>query len=175
MLTPLTPVLILSCRLRPALRSWVCVASAVRTTLASSPCNAYTPTLRTVFVAQVHKNWNILLRDATLARYMLSSCVCPSVRHVSRYCIKTTGGIELDFDKEASFYQSTPEIWVSPKIKGTSLWDFDTNSGPRKFRCGKSIALSTNSSSSTVELVDDTCTTVDESWLFTTCRSTVTL
>ena len=32
-----------------------------------------------------------------------------------------------------------------------------------------------SSSSSTVELVDDTYTTVDESWLFTTSRSTVTL
>jgi len=32
-----------------------------------------------------------------------------------------------------------------------------------------------SSSSSTVEFVDDTCTTIDESWLFTTSRSTVTL
>ena len=41
-----------------------------------------------------------------------------------------------------------------------------------------SIVLSTKlkslSSSSTVELVDNTYTTVDESWLFTTRRSTVT-
>ena len=29
-----------------------------------------------------------LPRDAILARYVLSSCVCPSVRH-SRYCVKT--------------------------------------------------------------------------------------
>jgi len=34
---------------------------------------------------------------------------------------------------------------------------------------------SSSSSSSTVELVDDTYTTIDESWLFTTSRRTVTL
>jgi len=34
------------------------------------------------------------------------------------------------------------EIWVSPKI-GYFLWDFVPNSGLRKFRQGKSIALST--------------------------------
>jgi len=34
---------------------------------------------------------------------------------------------------------------------------------------------SSSSSSTTVELVDDTYTTIDESWLFTASRSTVTL
>ena len=98
-----------------------------------------------------------------------------------RHCRHEPVLYQNDWRNRAGFWQGgfllpiTPEIWVSPKIKGTSLWDFDTNSGPRKFRCGKSIALLTNSSSSTVELVDDTYTTVDESWLFTTCRSTVTL
>jgi len=43
-----------------------------------------------------------LPRDAMLARYLLSSRVCPSV--TSRYCIETIGRIELVFGVEASFY-----------------------------------------------------------------------
>jgi len=45
--------------------------------------------------------------DAILARYMLSS-VCLSVRLsvTSRYCIETTGRIELVFATDASFYLS---------------------------------------------------------------------
>jgi len=64
------------------------------------------------------------------------------------------------------------------QILGYFPWDCVPNSGLRKFRHGKSIALSTNSSSSsssTVELVDDIYTTIDESWLLTTNLSTVTL
>jgi len=51
----------------------------------------------------------------------------------------------------------------------------------RIFRHGQSIALSTKLlvvvvvDSSTVELVDDTYTTIDESWLFITSGSSVTL
>ena len=52
--------------------------------------------------------------------------------------------------------------------KGTSRWKFVPNSGLIKFRHGKSIA-------SSVKLVDETYTTVDESWLFTTRLSAVTL
>jgi len=48
-----------------------------------------------------------LPRDAVLARYMLSSCVRPSVPSViCRYCIETTGRIELFFAMEASFHLS---------------------------------------------------------------------
>ena len=44
-------------------------------------------------------------RYASAVRYVLSSCVRPSV--TSRcYCIETTGRIELVFGMAASFYQS---------------------------------------------------------------------
>ena len=69
-----------------------------------------------------------LPRDAVLARYMLSSCVRPSVPSViCRYCIETTGRIELFFLpwRLRSTYPTLcfKEIWVSPKL-GSSLWDF---------------------------------------------------
>jgi len=41
-------------------------------------------------------------RDAMLARYMLSPCVCLSVCH-RPVCIETTARIELGFGTEASF------------------------------------------------------------------------
>ena len=49
-----------------------------------------------------------LPRDAMLARYLLLSCVCLSVRPsvTSRYSIETTGRIELVFGTEASFHLS---------------------------------------------------------------------
>jgi len=45
-----------------------------------------------------------LLHDAMLAWYMLSSCVCVWVHLsvTSRYCIETTGRIELVFGMDAS-------------------------------------------------------------------------
>jgi len=46
--------------------------------------------------------------------------------------------------------------------------DLDNFAAASRSRCRQ------NSSSSTVEFVDDTYTTIDESWLFTTSRSTVT-
>jgi len=70
------------------------------------------------------------------------------------------------------------KIWVSPKIRvlpsGTLfqtpyLENFATAS---RSRCQLN---SSSSSSSTVELVDATYATTDESWLFTTSRSTVTI
>jgi len=57
------------------------------------------------------------------------------------------------------------------KNQRTSLWNFVPNSAAASRSCRQQ----NSSSSSTVELVDDTRTTVDESWLFTTSRSTVTL
>jgi len=54
-----------------------------------------------------------LPRDAMLARYMLSLCVCLSVRPsvclsvclsvTNRYCIETSGRIEVVFSMESSF------------------------------------------------------------------------
>jgi len=59
-----------------------------------------------------------LPREAMLARYL---CECAFVRPsvTSRYCIETTGRIELGFSMEASFLLSfhlyCKEILVSPK------------------------------------------------------------
>ena len=63
-----------------------------------------------------------LPRCAVLVRYMLSSCVCPSVRPsvTSRYCIEMTGEIELFWAWSLPSTYSTlcyKEIWVSPKIR----------------------------------------------------------
>jgi len=63
-----------------------------------------------------------LPRYAVIVRYTLSSCVCPSVRPsvTSRYCIETTGEIELFWAWSLPSTYSTlcyKEIWVSPKIR----------------------------------------------------------
>ena len=63
-----------------------------------------------------------LPRHALLARYTLSSCVCPSVHMsvISRCCIETTGRIELVFDwRLPSTYPTLycKEIWASPTIR----------------------------------------------------------
>ena len=67
------------------------------------------------------------------------------------------------------------EIWVSPEMRVLSSGHCHTL---RTWRLSprKSVTLQANSlSSSTVEFVDDTYTTMDESLLFTTSRLTVTL
>ena len=117
-----------------------------------------------------------------LARYMLSSRVRLSVHSsvTNRYCIETTGRIELvSAWRLSSTYPKLchKEIYELSQNLGTSIWDFVPNSGLRKFCHGKSIALSTTLIVvvSTVEFVDDTYMTIDESWLLTTSRSTVTL
>ena len=86
-----------------------------------------------------------LPRSAMLARYMLSSCVCPSV--TSRYCIETTGRIEL------VLAQWLPSIAIPhcvvrnfgiSKIRVLlSLELCPPNFELRKFRRSKSIVLST--------------------------------
>ena len=77
------------------------------------------------------------------------------------------------------FCLSSKEIWVSPKI-GVGLLLSGTLSQTPDFEnfvtaCRSRCQQNSSSSSSTVELVDDTYTTIDESWLFTTSRSTVTI
>jgi len=68
------------------------------------------------------------------------------------------------------------EIWVSPKIKVLGFGTLSRTSDLENFAtASRSRCQQHSSSSSTVELVDDTYTTVDESWLFTTSRSTATL
>ena len=65
-----------------------------------------------------------------VAVYLL---VWPSV--TSRYCIETTGRIELVFGIKASFHLSytvLPGNSGISKNKGTSLWNFVSNSGLKK-------------------------------------------
>ena len=65
------------------------------------------------------------------------------------------------------------EVRIPTKKKGTSLWNFLQTADYENFATASRSCCQQNSSM--VELVDDTYTTVDESWLFTTCRSSVTL
>jgi len=126
---------------------------------------------RTLFTARRYK--------LTCAVYVV--VICPSVR---LYVRPSQAGIALTGPDESSWFLARKlppstyptlcctETWVFPKIM-VSLLPFGTfvlNSGLRKFRHGKSVALS-----SAVELVDDTYATIGESWLLTTSRSTVTL
>ena len=63
--------------------------------------------------------------DAMLARYMLSSSLRPSV--TSRYCIETSGLIELVFGTVASFHLSHTLLQgylCISKNYGTSGWNF---------------------------------------------------
>ena len=92
-----------------------------------------------------------LPRDAMLARYVLSSCVRPSVRlSVTSRTGKNHWTKRAGFWHEG-FLPSIPhcDIWASPKI--SVGWNCVPNSGLRKFRRGKSIALSTT----LVVVVDD--------------------
>jgi len=116
-----------------------------------------------------------LPRDVTLERYMLS-----------RVRLSQTG-IALKRLRESSWVlvwrlPSTyptlrcKKMWVSSKIRvlpsGTLSQTPDFAIASRS-HCKQQ--LSSSPSSSTVEFVDDTYTTIDESWLFSTSRSTVTL
>ena len=60
-----------------------------------------------------------LLHDAMLAWYMLSSCVCVWVHLsvTSRYCIETTGRIELVFGMDAS--STDPMLQNKGNLSGT--------------------------------------------------------
>ena len=115
-----------------------------------------------------------LPRDVTLERYMLS-----------RVRLSQTG-IALKRLRESSWVlvwrlPSTyptlccKKMWVSSKIRvlpsGTLSQTPDFAIASRS-RCKQQLS---SSPSSTVEFVDDTYTTIDESWLFSTSRSTVTL
>jgi len=136
-----------------------------------------------------HRACDAALYDArliTARRYasaVYAVAVCPSVclSVTSRQCIETIGRIELVFDMGLPSTYPTlcfKESWVSPKIRvgllpaGTLFQtsDFKIKISPRQVDC-----VVNNSSSSMVEFVDDTYMTIDESWLFTTIRSTVTL
>ena len=91
-----------------------------------------------------------------------SLSVCQSV--TSRYCIETSGRIELILAwrlPSTCFTLHCKERWLSPNTR--ALPSGALSQGLRKFRHGKSIALSKTrpSSSPTVELVDDTNTTIE--------------
>ena len=97
--------------------------------------------------------WLFLPRDATLARYMLSTCVRPSFRpfvglsFASRCCMEKAGRIELGFGTDAFFHLSYTVLWLSNfrylQKLGYLPGDFVPNSGLRKYCHGKSIALRT--------------------------------
>ena len=91
-------------------------------------------------------NQSFLPPDAMLARYMLPSCVRPSV------CLSQAGVLlkrlgELSWN--LGFLPSIPLCVIKKagyqkiKVFPSSLWGFVPNSGLGKFRPGKSIALST--------------------------------
>jgi len=113
-----------------------------------------------------------------LARYLLSSCVRLSVRHkpvLYRNDWTNRAGIwHTGFLPSSPHFLCYKEISVSPKIRvlpSETLFhtpDLENFSTASRSRCQQH-------SSSTVEFVDDTYTTVDESWLFTTSRSTALL
>ena len=112
-----------------------------------------------------------LPRDAIYASAVYAFVACPSVRLsiTSRYFIETTGRIELGF-LQGGFLSPVPH-WVVRKYGHLSRTPgFQNFATVSRSRCQQH----SSSSSSTVELVDDTYTTIDESWLFTTKRSTVT-
>ena len=110
-------------------------------------------------------------RRCASAVYVVVMCpsVCLSV--TSRCCIETTRRIELVLAwRLHSTYPTLwyKDIWVSPKIRVVP-------SGLENFASASRSRCQQNSLSLTVEFVDDTYRTVDESWLFTAGRSTVTL
>jgi len=98
-----------------------------------------------------------------LARHLLSSCVCLDIclSVTSRYCIKTTGRIELSFSMEASshliahcvirrfeYFRKQGYFPLIPLKLCSKLWTWKIS--PRQ------VDRVVNESSSTVELVDDT-------------------
>jgi len=102
-------------------------------------------------------------------RYLLSLSVRPSV--TSRYCIETTGAgfwcggfLAVVSDCLVRKFGYLQEVRVLFSGTLSQTLDLENFAMASQSHCRQN--------SSTVELVDDTCTTVDESWLFTTRRST---
>ena len=112
--------------------------------------------------------------------------VCPSVCLSVCPFVRQTVVVSKRLDKSSWFLarrlpSTIPtlcykEIGVSPKIKVLPSGTLSQTPDVENFAtASRSRCQQNSSSSSTVELVDDTYTTVDESLLFTTSRSTVTL
>jgi len=126
------------------------------------------------------RNARFLPRDAMLARYLL----CQSVRPLQ------AGIVSKRLDESRWFLAwrlppayPTPcckEIWMSPEICVLPPRNFLPNSGlktvsPRQVDRVVNKTRRRRRRRSSLELVDDTYTTVDESWLVITRRSTATL
>ena len=82
-------------------------------------------------------------RDTMLARCLLSSCVCLSVNPSVGPSQVGTVSKRLDELSSCLAWRLPFTYPTISKNKGTSFWNFVPNSGLRKFRHGKSIALST--------------------------------
>jgi len=68
------------------------------------------------------------------------------------------------------------KIWISPKIRVLSSGTLSQTTDLKNFATASRSHCQQNSPlSSTVEFVDDTYRTVEESWLFTASQSTVIL
>jgi len=106
-----------------------------------------------------------------LARYLLSSCVRRSVRHkpvLYRNDWTNRAGIwHTGFLPSSPHFLCYKEISVSPKIRVLPSETLSQTPDQENFSTA-SRSRCQQHSSSTVEFVDDTYTTVDESWLFTT-------
>jgi len=122
---------------------------------------------------------SIIFAARRYASAVYAVVVCrPSVRHNPVF-YRNNWTNRAGFGMEASFHLGYPtlcykEIWVSPKIRALPSGTLSQTPNLENFATASRSRYQQNSSStSTVELVDHTCTTVDESWLFTASRSTV--
>jgi len=135
--------------------------------------------LTRVLNALILTDLRVLPRDAVYVSSRVRLSVCPSV------CLSQAGIVSKRLDESRWFlaWKFFPpislwykEMWVSPKITvlpcGTlsQTLDLENFATASRSRCQQH-----SSSSSTVEFVDDTYSTIDESWLFSTSRSIVTL
>ena len=104
---------------------------------------------------------------------MLSSGVC--------LCVRQAGVVSKRLAESSSFWHGGflplcyKEIRESPIFRAFPSGTLSQTSDLENFATASLSSCQRHSSSSTVELVDDTYTTVDEWWLFTSSRSTVTL
>ena len=118
-----------------------------------------------------------------IARYLLSSCVhvCLLVSHKPVIVSKQLDESSWVFWHGSGFlspilgcclrkFGYLGNITLLPSGTLSQTLDSENFATASRSRCQRH-----SSSSSTVELVDDIYTTVDESWLFTTGRSAVTL
>ena len=108
-------------------------------------------------------------RDAMLARYILRPCVCLSDTY--RRSIEKKRLNELSWVSAWKLPTLCyKEILALPCGTSSQTPGLENLATASRSRCQRS-----SSSSSTVELVDDTYMTIDESWLFSTSRTNVSV